>query len=68
MVHALHVLPAHRRQGAATLILRAAAKWAAGHGAEVLSLIVTQGNHAANPLYAAAWNDPGRPLPLPRAP
>lgn len=51
MVHALHVVPEHRRQGAGTLMLRAAAKWAADHGAEVLSLIVTQGNHAANPLY-----------------
>lgn len=52
MIHALHVLPDHRRQGVATLILRAGAKWAAENGAEVLSLIVTQGNHAANPLYA----------------
>jgi GNAT superfamily N-acetyltransferase len=53
MVHALHVLPAQRRQGAGTLLLRAAAKWAQNHGASTLSLIVTQGNHAANPLYAA---------------
>lgn len=52
MVHALHVVPEQRRRGAATLILRAAAKWAAENGADVLSLIVTQGNHAANPLYA----------------
>lgn len=52
MVHALYVLPALRRQGAGQLLVRAAAKWAQGHGAKVLSLIVTQGNHAANPLYA----------------
>ena len=52
MVHALHVVPAQRRQGAGTLMLRAAAQWAAENGADVLSLIVTQGNHAANPLYA----------------
>lgn len=51
MVHALYVLPSQRRQGAGQLLLRAAAKWAQGHGAQVLSLIVTQGNHAANPLY-----------------
>jgi len=53
MIHAIHVLPAMRRQGAARLLIRAAAKWAAGQGTEVLSLIVTQGNHAANPLYAS---------------
>lgn len=52
MVHALFVLPAQRRKGAAQLLMRAAAKWAQGHGAKVLSTIVTQGNHAANPLYA----------------
>lgn len=51
MIHALYVLPAQRRQGAGQLLVRAAAKWAHGHGAKVLSLIVTQGNHAANPLY-----------------
>jgi GNAT superfamily N-acetyltransferase len=53
MVHAIHVLPAQRRQGAGGLLLRAAAKWAESQGAQVLSLIVTQGNHAANPLYAS---------------
>lgn len=52
MMHALYVLPDQRRQGAAQLLIRAGAKWAQGHGAKVLSLIVTQGNHAANPLYA----------------
>lgn len=52
MVHALYVKPAERRQGAGALLIRAAAKWALGHGAETIGLIVTQGNHAANPLYA----------------
>lgn len=52
MVHALHVLPAQRRQGAGRLLIHAAAKWAQGQGARVLSLIVTQSNHEANPLYA----------------
>jgi len=51
MVHGLYVLPAQRRQGTGQLLVRAAAKWAQSHGAQVLSLIVTQGNHAANPLY-----------------
>lgn len=53
MVHGLHVMPAERRKGAGSLLVRAAAKWAEGHGAKVLSLIVTQGNHAANPLYTS---------------
>lgn len=51
MVHALHVLSEQRRQGVATRILSAAAQWAMEQGAEVLALMVTQGNHAANPLY-----------------
>lgn len=53
MVHALHVVEAQRRKGVGSMLLRAAAKWAEARGAGVLSLIVTQGNHAANPLYAA---------------
>ena len=53
MLHAMHVLPEHRRRGAARLILKKAAHWAAENGADVLSLIVTQGNHAANPLYVS---------------
>ncbi|TYB82001.1 GNAT family N-acetyltransferase [Maritimibacter fusiformis] len=53
MLHAIHVLPEQRRKGAATLILRKAARWAAENGADVISLIVTQGNHAANPLYVS---------------
>jgi N-acetylglutamate synthase len=52
MVHAIHVLATQRRKGAGRLLIRAAAKWAESQGAEVLSLIVTKGNHAANPLYA----------------
>ena len=34
------------------LLIRAA-QWAAGEGAETFSLVVTRGNHAANPLYTA---------------
>lgn len=52
MVHALHVLPAQRRKGVGTTLMRAAAKWARMQGADVLSLIVTQANHEANALYA----------------
>lgn len=53
MVHALHVLESQRRRGVARMLMQAAANWAADQGAEVISLIVTQGNHAANPLYAS---------------
>ncbi|WP_424942504.1 GNAT family N-acetyltransferase [Aliiroseovarius crassostreae] len=52
MVHALHVEENLRRMGTAQNLLRQAALWAEEQGAKFLSLIVTQGNHAANPLYA----------------
>jgi len=53
MLHALEVSPKLRRTGTARNLLRIAAHWAADQGATVFSLIVTQGNHAANPLYAS---------------
>ena len=53
MLHMLEVMPHLRRKGTARNLLITAAEWAAENGAETLSLIVTQGNHAANPLYAA---------------
>ena len=52
MAHALHVDTKLRRMGTGQNLLKQAAKWAQEQGAEFLSLIVTQGNHAANPLYA----------------
>ena len=52
MIHALFVKPSMRRQGAGGMMIRAAAKWAQKHGVNTLGLMVTQGNHAANPLYA----------------
>ncbi|MCI2399490.1 GNAT family N-acetyltransferase [Aliiroseovarius subalbicans] len=52
MIHAIHVDPNLRRKGSARNMLLHAARWAHDNGANVLSLIVTQGNHAANPLYA----------------
>lgn len=52
MVHALHVDERLRRQGTGRNLLKQAAHWAEQKGAKYLSLIVTQGNHAANPLYA----------------
>jgi GNAT superfamily N-acetyltransferase len=53
MVHALHVSPGFRRQGSAVNIMRAAANWAQDHGATRISVAVTQGNAAANALYAS---------------
>lgn len=51
MVHALHVDEKLRRQGTGRNLLKQAAIWAKEQGAKYVSLIVTQGNHAANPLY-----------------
>jgi GNAT superfamily N-acetyltransferase len=53
VVHALHVLTDARRKGVARRLLKHAAIWARGHGATVVGLAVTQGNTAANPLYAS---------------
>jgi GNAT superfamily N-acetyltransferase len=52
MLHALQVRPAHRRRGIGETLLRAAANWAAGEGANRLSLAVTERNSAARALYA----------------
>ena len=52
MLHALEVVPALRRQGSAQNILRAAAMWAKGEGADSLSLVVTVANAPARALYA----------------
>lgn len=51
MLHALEVAPALRRQGSAQNILRAAARWAQGVGADTLSLVVTEANAPARALY-----------------
>ena len=53
MLHALEVAPPYRRQGCAQNILRAAADWASGHGADTLALAVTEANHGARALYAS---------------
>ena len=52
MLHALEVRPAHRRRGIGTILLQAAANWAASQGAERLSLAVTERNTGARALYA----------------
>jgi len=53
MIHAIEVTPAHRRQGVACNILRAAAHWAQDQGATHLSLAVTRANQGANALYSS---------------
>ncbi|WP_170401174.1 GNAT family N-acetyltransferase [Ruegeria arenilitoris] len=53
MVHALEILPDHRRQGQGGWAMRAAAFWARDNGAETLSVICTKANAGANGLYRA---------------
>ncbi len=51
MVHALEILPDHRRQGLGRWAMRAAAFWAMDNGAQTLSVICTKANQGANGLY-----------------
>lgn len=51
MVHALDISAPFRRQGSAQNLLAAAAHWSADHGADSLSLVVTQANQPARALY-----------------
>ncbi len=52
MLHALVVAAHMRRKGTGRNMLIRAAHWAADQGAHTFALVVTRGNHAANPLYA----------------
>ncbi len=52
MLHAVEVLPLHRRKGVGALILRGAAHWAQSHGARWLALAVTETNTPARTLYS----------------
>ena len=52
MLHAVEVLPFHRRKGVGELILRGAAHWAQSEGAQWLALAVTETNSPARSLYA----------------
>ncbi|MGH1463831.1 MAG: GNAT family N-acetyltransferase [Cognatishimia sp.] len=51
MLHALEILPAHRRNGLARWALRRAAYWTLDNGGHTLCVICTQENTAANKLY-----------------
>ncbi len=53
MIHALEIATAHRRQGLAVHLTRAAAFWARDNGAEYLTLVTTVANDAANALYSS---------------
>ncbi|MFC7330872.1 GNAT family N-acetyltransferase [Marinactinospora rubrisoli] len=53
-VYCMATHPGHRRRGVAAATLRAAARWAAGHGATGLYLQVARANPAARRLYARA--------------
>lgn len=53
MLHALEVTPKQRRQGTAVNIMRRAAQWALDHGANTLTLLVTEANAPARALYAS---------------
>jgi GNAT superfamily N-acetyltransferase len=53
MVHAVEIVPFQQRQGMGAWLMRGAAFWAVVHGAETLSVICTNANHAANGLYAS---------------
>jgi N-acetylglutamate synthase len=53
MLHAMHVLPAHRGKGLGKMILRGAADWAQQEGARWLALVVTEDNSPARALYSS---------------
>ncbi|MEL6205355.1 MAG: GNAT family N-acetyltransferase [Pseudomonadota bacterium] len=52
MVHALEVLPQHRRKGVARHLMQAMALWALREGASRIGCFVTENNVAARTLYA----------------
>lgn len=51
MVHAVEVLPEHRRQGVAGWMMRQAAFWARDHGARQMAVLCTKANVSALRLY-----------------
>ena len=53
MLHALEILPHQRQQGLGKWMMRAAAHWAAEHGAHTLAVVCTRANDGANALYSA---------------
>lgn len=52
MLHALEVLPTHRRSGLGRWAMRRAAEWTLRHAGSYVSVLCTQANDAANGLYS----------------
>jgi len=52
MIHAIEIRESFRRQGKAALLIEAAARFALDHGANWMTLAVTEANAPANALYA----------------
>jgi len=53
MVHAIEIPPHQRKQGVGGWFMRAAAFWAADHGASQLAVMCTRANTGANALYSS---------------
>jgi GNAT superfamily N-acetyltransferase len=53
MIHAVEVVPAHRRKGVSGWILRAAAHWAAAQGGTEITMVTTRANGPANAAYTS---------------
>lgn len=53
MLHALEVMPQHRRKGLGKIMMSAAAAWAESGGATTLAILVTGENKPAQGLYAS---------------
>ncbi|MCT4683318.1 MAG: GNAT family N-acetyltransferase [Roseicyclus sp.] len=53
MLHALEILPQHRRKGLARIMMRAAGDWAMSQGADRFATLVTGENRPAQGLYAS---------------
>jgi GNAT superfamily N-acetyltransferase len=53
MLHALEILPQHRRKGLARIMMRAAGDWALAEGAPRFTTLVTSENQPAQGLYAS---------------
>lgn len=52
-IHAVEIAEGFRGQGLGRHMTRAAARWAAGQGADTVALLTTRANAAANGLYAS---------------
>jgi GNAT superfamily N-acetyltransferase len=53
MIHATEIAEPHRRRGLGAWMMRQAAHWAKGNGADWMSVLCTQANTGANGLYAS---------------